>query len=171
MKLGIISDTHDRVDNIIKMVNILNQHQVKLVIHCGDWVAPFTLQYYQPLKCPLRGVFGNNDGDKFRHLRLSQTKKFKVDVEYEDTFLELEIDKRKLAVYHGDYASITHALVTCGEYDAVFHGHTHVKVNQTVGKVLSLNPGTLLPQTSPTVKGASFAIYDTATNSAEIIRL
>jgi uncharacterized protein len=169
MKIGVISDTHDQADNILKMVEILNQEQVELVIHCGDWVAPFTLKFYKELRCPIKGIFGNNDGDKFRHLAFGT--KAGVDVTYEERFLSLELDGRKIAVFHGDYEEIVDALVECGRYDAVFHGHNHQKMIQTVGKTLSLNPGTLMSMTGDDAVGASFAIYETKSNNARLIEL
>lgn len=72
---------------------------------------------------------------------------------------------------HGDYSGIVGALVTCGKYDAVFHGHTHQKVNHYHGKTLSLNPGSLMRETSEDVQGASIAIYNTETHKATHILL
>ncbi|MEO0083560.1 MAG: YfcE family phosphodiesterase, partial [candidate division WOR-3 bacterium] len=62
--IGIISDTHDNLPNIKRAVKIFNQRKVSLVIHCGDFVAPFTLLTFKELQCPLTGVFGNCDGEK-----------------------------------------------------------------------------------------------------------
>ena len=169
MKIGVISDTHDQVENIIKMVDMLNQEKVDLVIHCGDWVAPFTLIHYTKLSAPIKSVFGNNDGDKYRHL--VRSKAIGLRVEYEERFLNLDLDGRKIAVFHGDYQEIVDALVNCGDWDAVFHGHDHTKLIETVGKTLSLNPGTLLNQTGEKVHGASFAIYETETNNARFVEL
>jgi hypothetical protein len=169
MKIGVISDTHDQIEKIEQMIKVLNQERVELVIHCGDWVSPFILPWYKQLNCPIKSIFGNNDGDKFRHLAVAQS--IGLDVTYEEGFLSLEIDGRKVCVYHGEYEDIVDALVTCGTYDAVFHGHNHIKSMETIGKTLSLNPGTLMLKTRPGVEGASFAIYDTETNIARIIDL
>ena len=168
MKIGIISDTHDQIEKIEKAVKLLNEKRVGLVIHCGDWVSPFSLLPYKNLKCPIKGIFGNNDGDRFRHVAI--VKKFNLNIVYEERFMKLTLDKRKCAVFHGDYQEIVDALVGCGQYDTVFHGHTHIRVNKTVGNTLSLNPGSFLDKTAPGVTGASFAIYDTKTNTAKIIR-
>lgn len=97
--------------------------------------------------------------------------KWGLDLQYEERFLEIELDSRQIAVFHRDYSGLVDALVSCGKYDAVFHGHTHQRVNEHVGKTLSLNPGSLMKETSPTVKGASIAIYDTQTHSARYISL
>ena len=165
MKIGVISDSHDQQDQILQCVRMLNEAEVGLVIHCGDWVSPFILHCFKGLRMPMKGVFGNNDGDKFRHLKYSQ--ELKLDIVFEDRFLELCVDNRKIAIFHGDYKEIVNALVTCGAYDAVFHGHTHRKVNAKIGKTLSLNPGSLMRMTRDEPLGASFAIYDTVTNTAQ----
>lgn len=169
MKIGVLSDTHDQGDLIRKAVDIFNEENIAWVFHCGDWVSPFILYFFQGLKAPLRGVFGNNDGDKFRHLALKN--KWGLDLEYEERFLEMDIDSRLIAVFHGDYPGLVDALVTCGKYDAVFHGHTHKRVNEHMGKTLSLNPGSLMKETSSNVRGASIAIYDTKAHTATHILL
>lgn len=169
MKIGVISDTHDQIDLIRVVVQKLNKEKVDLVIHCGDWVSPFILSSFKDLQAPIKGVFGNNDGDKFRHLTFRD--KHNLDIYYEDRFLKLECDNRLIAVFHGDYPEIVDALVTCGKYSAVFHGHTHLQVNEMIGNTLSLNPGSLMKETSQDIQGASFAIYDSRTNSAFHVNL
>lgn len=164
MKIGVLSDTHDQAELIRQAVEYFNAQNVGLIVHCGDWVSPFILNFFKRLKAPLRGVFGNNDGDKFRHLLFKD--KWDIDLEYEDRFLELEADNKKIAVFHGDYEGIVSALVTCGKYDLVLHGHTHQRVNELHGKTLSLNPGSLMKETFDHIKGASVAIYDTVEHKA-----
>lgn len=164
MKIGVISDTHDQGDLIEKAVDCFNQEGVELVVHCGDWVSPFILYSFRDLQAPMKGVFGNNDGDKFRHLMTRD--KLALNIQYEERFLELNIADRLIAVFHGDYQQIVDALVSCGKYDAVFHGHTHQKINQRLGNTLSLNPGSLMTKTLGTSLGASIAVYDASTHQA-----
>ena len=167
MKIGIISDTHDQYENILKAVKILNQEQTALVIHCGDWVSPFTQLFYKELQCPIKGIFGNNDGDKKYHLIYAKKSK----IEFLGESSELEIEGKKLFVYHGTDNKITQKAINSGRYDAVLHGHTHVCVNKLIKKTLSLNPGTLIPVTDKKIQGASVAIYETENNTAKFIRL
>ncbi|MBU1500374.1 metallophosphoesterase [Patescibacteria group bacterium] len=167
MKIGVLSDSHDQYENILKAVKILNKEKVELTIHCGDWVSPFTQKFYRELKSPLKGIFGNNDGDRYYHLvRAKETK-----IEFGERPMSLLIGGRKIFVYHGESSEITETLIKSGKYDAVFHGHTHISINKTIEKTLSLNPGTLISVTDSKIKGASFAIYDSETNSAKIIKL
>jgi len=60
----LISDTHDRLRLIDEAVERLNEKSSELVLHAGDYVAPFVASHFKPLKAPLIGVFGNNDGDR-----------------------------------------------------------------------------------------------------------
>ena len=64
MKIGIISDSHDHMDNIAKSVRIFKDRGVAYVLHIGDYVNPNSVRAFQGIK--LVGIFGNNDGDKFR---------------------------------------------------------------------------------------------------------
>lgn len=41
MKIGVISDTHDQGDLILKAVELMNAEKVEMAFHCGDWVSPF----------------------------------------------------------------------------------------------------------------------------------
>ena len=38
MKIGILSDTHDDIDNVNKAIDIFQENDVKAVIHAGDMV-------------------------------------------------------------------------------------------------------------------------------------
>ncbi len=64
MLIGIMSDTHDNLPAIRKAVEFFNERNVDLVIHAGDYVAPFVARELKKLKAPLKGVFGNNDGER-----------------------------------------------------------------------------------------------------------
>ncbi len=175
MKIGVVSDTHDHLEKIAAAIRILNARGVDLVLHLGDWVAPFVPVYMtktapEPLRCPLKGIFGNNDGDLT--LFLEVVARQQTGVEMRKTIFTLDAGGRRVACYHGTEPEITEALVACRRYDAVFTGHTHGASAQVVDGVLHVNPG------SPSgIQGgkpggpATFALYDSATNTAEIVTL
>ena len=74
MLIGLISDTHDNLPMIEKAVKRLNEEKVELVLHAGDYVAPFVIPKFKALNCKLIGVFGNNDGDhELLRKRFSET--------------------------------------------------------------------------------------------------
>ncbi|MGB8087587.1 MAG: YfcE family phosphodiesterase, partial [Nitrososphaeraceae archaeon] len=64
MKIGIISDTHDDIENVRKAIEIFNKKDVQYVIHAGDYVFPGIVLEFKRLNAKLIGVLGNNDGEK-----------------------------------------------------------------------------------------------------------
>lgn len=70
MKIGIISDTHDDIDNVQNAIKIFMEEKVDCIIHGGDFIFPGVIDEFKKLKdeLPLSrmiGVLGNNDGEKF----------------------------------------------------------------------------------------------------------
>ena len=41
MKIGIISDTHDDIENVQKAIEMFNLERVQYVIHAGDYILQF----------------------------------------------------------------------------------------------------------------------------------
>ena len=164
MKIGVISDTHDQRARILQAVELFSKAKVGLVVHCGDWVSPFSAARFRTFSCPIKGVFGNNDGDHSMHRQRNGDF-----IEYHNEKFEINIEGRKILVTHGHIAGIVENALKSQEYDAVFSGHTHVAHVKKEGRTLWLNPGTLVDETSDAIKGMSVAIYDIATNSAELI--
>lgn len=113
-KIGIISDTHDNLPNVKKATEKFNNQRVLLVIHCGDFIAPFTLYVFKDLQCPLIGVFGNCDGEK--DYLLTQAEKLKFSI-FEPPHITKINDKRFL---------ITHKPMPLpDDIDILVYGHTH----------------------------------------------
>ena len=136
MLIGLISDTHDYIQHIKKAVEIFKERKVELVLHIGDYCSPFTIPLFKGLS--LKGIFGNNDGDKF--LLISKFREIGADIEGD--FMTLDVEGLHIAVYHGTYSEITASLCESGRYDVVITGHTHEMVKQIVGETLWINPGT-----------------------------
>lgn len=55
-----------------------------------------------------------------------------------------------------------------GEYDAVFYGHNHLKNKEKIGNCLVVNPGEIGAYKTGI---ATFAVYDTEMNDADIIEI
>lgn len=136
MLIGLVSDSHDHLPHIRKAVEIFNERKVQLVLHAGDFCSPFTVPPFEGLA--MKGVFGNNDGDHYLLLQKFDA----IGAEHLGTFGDLEVDGKRIALYHGTDAPITAALEQCGNYDVVISGHTHKRKNEIVGNTLCVNPGT-----------------------------
>jgi hypothetical protein len=134
--IGVVSDTHDSLQAIRLAVELFNSEDVELVVHAGDYVAPFTYREFKSLRSRMVGVFGNNDGE-----RAGLQKKFSaLGAELAD-FLEFQVAGVKIAVYHGTVKPFLDAMVESGRYRVVITGHTHEALVRQVDGVLLLNPG------------------------------
>lgn len=132
MLIGIMSDTHDNLPAIRKAVDFFNERNVELVVHAGDYVAPFVARELERLRAPLKGVFGNNDGER---------KGLYEALGIYDDILEIEADGMKIAVTHGTDERIVRALARSRLYDVVVVGHTHRYEIREEGRTIVVNPG------------------------------
>lgn len=137
MIVGIMADTHDRLPMLDKAVKKLNEEGVELVLHAGDYIAPFVVPHFKPLKADLIGVFGNNDGDK----ELLKKRFADMGVDIRGKFAEIVIDGLKVAMLHGHEEGLLRSLIGVGGYDVVMHGHTHEARAYREGETLVINPG------------------------------
>ena len=164
MIVGIIADTHDRLPLLDKAVNRLNKEKVELVLHAGDYVAPFVVPHFKPLKARLIGVFGNNDGDK----ELLKKRFTELGAEIRGKFAEVMVDGLRIALLHGDEAELLRSLIDVGSYDVIVHGHTHEAKTYRKGKTLVINPGEACGYLS---EKPSIAILNTKPLDAKTIHL
>ncbi|MDH5374862.1 MAG: metallophosphoesterase [Candidatus Bathyarchaeota archaeon] len=138
MLVGLIADTHDRLPMVDKAVKKLNEENVELVLHAGDYVAPFVIPKFKKLRAKLIGVFGNNDGD-----RELLKKRFgeHEELEMRGNFAEIVVDGLKIALLHGNEEELLMALINGESFDVVVYGHTHNAEVYRKGKTLVVNPG------------------------------
>jgi len=168
MLIGVISDTHDNRDNILKTIEILNERNVDILIHCGDYVAPFVRKWFDKLNDSIKenfyGVFGNNDGDHpFLKKNLGQICEF---VENGNELI-LEKDGKRIYASHMPKPETIEALAKSGQFDIILSGHTHAMVKKKYDNgVLVINPGEVCGYLTDR---ATFAIIDTEKMDAEII--
>jgi len=164
MIVGIIADTHDCLPLLDHAVKRLNEEKVELVLHAGDYVAPFVVPHFKPLKANLIGVFGNNDGDR----ELLKKRFTELGAEIRGKFAEVKVDGFRIALLHGDEAELLQSLIDVESHDVIVHGHTHEAKTHRKGETLVINPGEVCGYLSekPTI-----AILDTRTLDAKIIHL
>lgn len=166
MKIAILSDIHDHIWNLEKVLTEIDG-KVEALVFCGDMVAPFTAGILGNVGLPIYACLGNNDedhigllkkgGENFTWFFLSQE------------FGTVELDGKKIAFCH--YPKLGELLAKSGEFDAVFHGHTHNSRNEMYDNCLLVNPGAICGIQNGKPGIASYAIYDTTSNTAAIIEL
>jgi len=136
MILGVVSDTHNHIDNVEKIIDIFNSNNVEKVIHTGDITQSKTLVRFKRLKCPLLGVYGNNDQEEHGLVETAKENGFT----FQEPPFSLEIEKRKISIFH-EPDEIEIFIKKNPSVNLIIHGHTHRYRNEMIGKVKIINPG------------------------------
>jgi uncharacterized protein len=163
VKIGVLADSHDHLTNLQKAVVALKGHKIDLLIHAGDFVAPFSVPYLGLAECPVWAVYGNNDGE-----RVGLKIKFQeLDGRLHERPFSYEHERARILVQHEPIALET--LEGCKQYDLVVYGHTHaVDIRIPNQGAMIVNPGEVCGwlTDSPTC-----AVVDLSTRQVEVIQI
>ena len=133
MRIGVVSDTHNQLRNVRRIVELFNAAKVDRVVHTGDITKARTLEAFAGLEAPLVGVFGNNDErEPLREAARS------AGIQLQDPPLTLAWHERRLLVVHDPHFLTAEQIAG---HDVVLHGHTHRMVHERRGNALLVNPG------------------------------
>jgi putative phosphoesterase len=133
--IGIISDTHDNVPNVIKAAERFKKENVEFVVHCGDVICPLTITFLAGLK--VKVVRGNCDGE----IEGLKKKIESIDGEYLGEMAEIEHKGKLIGVYHGTDRQRLEGMINSQKYDYILTGHVHKASDEKIGKTRILNPG------------------------------
>lgn len=159
--IGIMSDSHDNVDAVRAVVSLFNSSGCDLVLHAGDFVAPFAARELANLACPVKAVYGNCDGEK---QGLSKT--IQPFGEIKKAPFVFDWKGAKFLLTHVDYSRSSH--LSSQKPDFLIYGHTHKSDVRTRGKTLLINPG----EAGGWVSGKkTVALLDLETRTADIVPL
>jgi putative phosphoesterase len=163
MLIAVMSDSHDHIWNLQKALNKVKDRNAGMIIHCGDFVAPFMLKELEETGIPVHGVFGNNDGDQYLLTKFSLTVFFNITLY--GMIGTVDIDGFKVGFTHqGDIAE---GLAAGGRYDMVCFGHSHEYLLKKIGQTIYLNPGEIMgKEGSP-----GFCLVNTKTKAVERVKL
>ena len=135
MLIGVVSDTHNNLKNIKRIIEIFNHHKVSSVIHTGDIVNAKSLESFSKLNCQLFGVYGNND--RYETDLRDITERYNFCFQEPPKFIKLS--NKNIAIFH-EPDDIESYLPHNGNIDIVLHGHTHRYRNEMKDGVF-FNPG------------------------------
>ncbi len=165
-RLGLISDTHNHLQNVARAVAHFEAEGIRIVLHAGDVTSVDVLRLLEPFELWL--AWGNCDRDqKLHEIVAGQGSELRQPIARHAGYLHaLTFDGIKVALLHGDNIPQLAHLVDSGDYDVVIHGHTHSSRDEFIGSTRVINPGSLggtglLPKT--------FAILDLATGDLQIL--
>ena len=153
MRIGLLSDTHDRVPAVRALLEQMIAGGVSLVMHAGDYCSPF----------PLLGVCGRTDGDRDALLAAASTG-FGAAELYESPH-SFDLGGKSVLLVH-DLADVHQRSVD--GHEVIVHGFTHVSEMRARGDSLLVNPG----EGCGWLYGApSGAILDLDSKSVEFLKL
>ena len=153
MLVGILSDTHDRVDAMAAAMKLLRDGGAEFFVHCGDVGSERVIDHLAGV--PSAFVFGNTDWDRAALARYAES----VGVDCRGAFADLELGGKRVAVIHGDDLRLKQRLLSEQQHDYLLQGHTHLRADQRVGRTRVINPGALHRASQKTV-----ALLDTETD-------
>jgi putative phosphoesterase len=106
-----------------------------MVLHAGDFCAPFALKPFIDLNVPLVGVFGRNDGD---HEGIRAYAQQGMGIEIFESPHSFELGGQRILLVH-DFVDASPRSVE--SHGVVVHGFTHREEMKTRGDTLIVNPG------------------------------
>ncbi len=161
MLIALISDIHDHDTHLLLALQAAAERGCSHLIHMGDMTSAST---FRILRDEWSGcidlVFGNNEYELSTFQRMAD--------QWDNTRLHgyagsIDIDGRSIFFTH--LPRDARKAVESGRYDAVFYGHTHCAEIIQIGRTLIVNPGEIQGRQS----APSFGVYNTETNTAEIM--
>lgn len=138
MKIGVMSDTHDNLSNLIFVLNTYREHDIETVIHCGDLTSLEMVSHFEGFRVIY--TMGNMD------VTTGAVKK-RLEKMREDNFAGMVFTGRLggvlVAATHSHINGKVMELIREGRYQWIFHGHTHEKRDEKIQGVRIINPGAL----------------------------
>jgi putative phosphoesterase len=160
MKIGVLSDTHDRREITQAAIRLLCGRGAELILHCGDIESPETVRLFTEV--PTQFVFGNWDHSRTALMRAIRD----IGAVSHDGLARIEVDNKRIGWLHGHVHGERAKLEHSGELDFLFYGHSHRAEAHVTGKTLVLNPGALHRARPKTV-----ALVDVATGEWELVEV
>jgi len=144
MKIAIVSDSHDRGQQLAQAISSARDAAAEAVIHCGDVIGVKTLSLSLQLGLPMHVIHGNNLGDLIALAKTAYDSGGKLNYHGRDADIVLH-NRRIFATHYPHYGQ---AMACTGDYDLVCCGHSHAasvisQVNVKGGNTWLVNPGTV----------------------------
>jgi len=137
VRIGILSDTHNRLTRTVTAVQLLRDEGAEKLIHCGDLTSPEIV-----LACgilPAYFVLGNNDADNVPALVQAVKEVGGVCLDWGG---EVTLAGKRIAVTHGHMHNDVRRLLA-SRPDYLLSGHSHIASDTRVGPTRRINPGAL----------------------------
>lgn len=164
MPIAIISDIHDNLINLAKVLNFCQEKKIKEIICCGDVASEETLAQLAKFSGSIHLVFGNMDLDY--HKQETVVEKHPNIILYQGVG-EVVLNGKKIAFVHEPAQLKSYLQHVQSRPDIIFHGHTHKPWTQVIEGVQVVNPGNV----ANIFYAPTFALYDIQVNQLELIMI
>lgn len=136
MKIGVLSDSHYKVDYTKEVIDFLKKEGSQYLIHAGDLCLEENLKLLEESNLKYVSVFGNNDMGLISCSSNYNIKQEPYLFKIKDTTFRL----MHLPFYMN------------GDSDVVIFGHTHIFESDYKNNTLFLNPGEVCAREKPLVE-------------------
>ena len=163
MRVAIISDVHNNLTNLRKVLDYCEKEGIGKIICCGDLASMETLDFLNDnFSGEIYYTFGNMDN--------GQLVNYEFPEKYKNTFIyknsgEINIAGKNISFTH--YPEAAEELCRTGKYNFVFYGHTHKPWIQKAGGCTMLNPGNVAGE----LYQPTFAVWETENDKFQLIRI
>lgn len=157
MKIAIISDIHDNLENLRRCLNWYRSQNIKHLICCGDIYNSETLKYLaENFDEKINLVYGNMEIYKESELEQYDN------INFLGRFDVTTINSKRIGICHEP--EFIEKILEQSKCEVVFYGHTHRPWDERQNGVRIVNPGTL----GGLFQKATFAVWDTETGELEL---
>jgi putative phosphoesterase len=157
MKIVIISDIHDNIDNLKLCLNYCHENRVEALLCCGDIAKDETVQFIsENFSKEIHLVRGNMcmfDENKIISYN---------NITYYGEIARFKIDNIWVGLCHEPHK--IDKVLELGNCSYIFYGHTHRPWEETRGQTKIINPGTL----NGIYDTSTFALWDTKAKTIEL---
>jgi len=142
MKIGIISDSHYKIEYLKECIELLKDEGCNYLIHSGDICTLEALEALKNSSLKYMAVFGNNDNNLLEYSLNYNIKKEPYYFKIEDTTFKL--------------MHLPNYLVP--DSNIIIFGHTHKFYCEYINKTLFLNSGEVCARNEPIISCAKLQI-------------
>lgn len=135
MKIGIVSDSHYKIDYLKECIELFESLDCEYLIHAGDICTLEALELLKNSRLKDISVFGNNDIELYGYIN---------DFNIKQEPYHFKIEDKSFKLMHLPFH-------LSGDADIIIFGHTHKFYSEYINNKLFLNPGEVCAREEPKI--------------------
>lgn len=139
MRIGVLSDTHNNIGNLLKALRFFREEGISTLVHCGDMCNVTTAEQLGGFDL----IYVNGNMDQTAEAINDSLWFMNPNSETPGAFFSGDVGGVKIGVTHGHLPGKLDKLIHSGGHAFVFTGHTHRRRDEVMGKTRVINPGAL----------------------------